>query len=197
MITCKWHLWHTWSVTCSVNRVRAAVPEPALGWKILGRTGGWARIYGGNVQAEGGGWVCWVARAGRGCEGNGTEGSGGWGGAALEGAKMVDKMPVDVIPTISEVTGRNIRDETNGSYHTVNEGTTQAAAHGFAGFRANLASVPVKVSQLCDGLTLTLTSQLRVKKLSNYKSVDLEMTQIKRRKRRSWKEKVKADDGSW
>lgn len=34
---------------------------------------------------------------------------------------MVEVMPVDVIPTISEVTGRNIRDETNGSYHTVNE----------------------------------------------------------------------------
>lgn len=30
-------------------------------------------------------------------------------------------MPVDAIPTISGVTGRNIRDETNGSYHAVNE----------------------------------------------------------------------------
>lgn len=34
---------------------------------------------------------------------------------------MVEEMPVDDIPTISEVTGRNIRDETNGSYHAVNE----------------------------------------------------------------------------
>lgn len=32
----------------------------------------------------------------------------------------MEEMPVDVIPTISEVTGRNIRDETDGSYHTVN-----------------------------------------------------------------------------
>lgn len=62
------------------------------------------------MQAEAGGWVCGVVRARRECDGNGTEGSGGSSGSEQQGVEMVEEMPADVIPTTSEVPGRNIRE---------------------------------------------------------------------------------------